>query len=291
MWCHLEKFGRRLIISLMTSLLPWIAIGHPKTWMHVDEMYSVLPFATYKNGNVVEENFRIREMLETISKDLIDDYNRIKIKEYGDLTFYDYLKYKFDFKLGVGNHRLLFHWGYNAEPWNDELEDYVKREEWGEEKIKRFKDALKEEQKRRNAIANKSAEKVFGFASGGREAKWANSIMAIVYDVHLLGDYTEGDNKFFIGVTKPSKVAGDIINSIRNIDNSRTSRNIIDSIRKTTREYSNQEHVLASKLIEILQTDLPGFLLTANEGALKRKFEQKGFKLDGRKHFTKVSPG
>ena len=32
--------------------------------MHVMEMYSVLPFAADKNGNVVEANFPIREMLQ-----------------------------------------------------------------------------------------------------------------------------------------------------------------------------------------------------------------------------------
>jgi hypothetical protein len=51
-----------------------------------------------------------------------------------------------------------------------------------------------------------------------------------------------------------------------------------ESIRKAPGEISNQ-HKLAAKLIEILQKDLPDFLLSANEGALKKKFENKGFKL------------
>ena len=274
----LEKVGKRLLLSLLFFLLSWTAISHPKSWMHVMEMYSVLPFAVDKNGNVVEANFPIREMLQKITEELIDEHNRIEVVEYGGRTLYAYLKDEYGFSLSFGSHRLLFHWGYNANPWNDELDDYVIRHQWDSDKIDRFKGALINEQRRRNAIANKEAEKVFGFASGGKEARWANSIMALVYDVHLLGDYTEDDNKNFAGVTKPSKVAGDIINSIRNIDNSKTSCNLIESIRKTTGECSNQ-HILASRLIDILQKDLPDFLLAANEGALKRRFERKGFKL------------
>ncbi len=277
-YAFLEKVGKRLLISLMAFLLSWIAASHPKSYMHVMEMYSVLPFAADEGGNAVEANFPIREMLQKITEELIDEHNRIEVAEYGGRTFYAYLRDEYGFGLSFGNHRLLFHWGYNANPWNDELDNYVIKHKWDCNKIDRFKGALINEQRRRNAIANKEAEKVFGFASGGKEARWANSIIAIVYDVHLLGDYTEDDNKNFAGVTKPSKVAGDIINSIRNIEDSRTSRRLIESIRKATAECSDQ-HKLASRLIYILQKDLPDFLLVANNGALKMKFERKGFKL------------
>lgn len=274
----LGKIGKRLLISLIVFFLSWTAIAHPHTWQHIQEMYSVLPFATYKNGDVVEDNFSIRRLLEKITQDLIDDYNRVKIDDYNGSTFYAYLQDKFDFSLGFGDHRILFHWGYNVNPWNEELDNYVIQHKWDIDKIGRFKQALIYEQSRRNKIAKEEAEKVFGFASGGKEAKWTTSILSIVYDVHLLGDYTTGDNNNFKGVSEPSKIAGDIINSIRRIDDSRTSRNLIESIRKATGEISNQ-HKLAAKLIEILQKNLPDFILAANEGVLKRKFENKGFKL------------
>ncbi len=274
----LERLGKRLIIFLLAFFLSWSVIAHPHTWQHIQEMYSVLPFATYKNGDVVVENFPIRGWLEKITQDLIDDYNRVKISDYGGRTFYAYLQDELGFSLGFGDHRILFHWGYNAEPWNEALNNYVIQHDWDISKIDRFKETLRLEQKRRNGIANKEAEKVFGFASGGKEAEWANSILSIVYDVHLLGDYTEGDNNNFKGVTEPTKVAGDIISSIRRIDDSRTSRDLIESIREARGEISDQ-HKLAAKLIEILQKDLPDFLLAANEGTLKKKFENKGFKL------------
>lgn len=274
----LEKIANKLLICLLAVCLAIPSLAHPQSWQHIMEMYSVLPFATDREGNVVEANFPIRIWLDTITRELIDDYNRVEIKEYGGLTFYAYLQQEFDFKLSFGNHRVLFHWGYNANPWNDELEKYVINNKWEEDKIKQFKGALIREQQRRNRIANSQAEKVLGFASKGKEAGWANGILSIVYDVHLLGDYTLGDNKNFKGVTNPSKVAGDIINSIRRIDNSNSSTKMIEMIRKATSEYSDQ-HLLADKLIEILQKEMPRFLLSANEGALKQRFKDMGYKI------------
>lgn len=274
----LEKLSCNILLCLLAVTMPWSSYAHPNSWQHIMEMYSVLPFATDHDGNVVEENFPIRRWLDTITRELIDDYNRVEIKEYGGLTFYQYLQNEFDFKLSFGNHRVLFHWGYNARPWNKELDNYVIDNEWSVEKIERFQAALISEQQRRNRIANNQAEKVFGFASSGKEAGWANGLLSIVYDTHLLGDYTLTDNKNFKGVTQPSVIAGDIINSIRRIDNSRTSEKLIDSIRKVTSEYSDQ-HLLAAELIKLLQRDLPKFLLSANEGSLKRRFEDCGFKI------------
>ncbi len=272
----LEKVIRRIIICMSAIVVTLSAYAHPKSGQHIEEMYSVLPFATDKDGNVVPENFPIRTWLENISRNLIDEYNRVEIEEYGGITFYTYLQNEFDFKLSFGNHRILFHWGYNAQPWNDALERYVISNEWDIEKIMRFKAALVKEQKRRNGIANSEAEKVFNFDTLG--VKWAKSILSIVYDVHLLGDYTLTDNKNFEGVTPPSKVAQDIIASLRRIDGSKVSGNIIESIRKTVSEYSDQ-HILAEKLIVLLQKKMPKFFLSAQNGSLKRRFEDQGFKL------------
>ena len=274
----LEKIKQRAYLCLFAVLVSFPCYAHPHSWQHVMEMYSVLPFATDKDGNVVQENFPIRVWLENITKNLIDDYNRVEIKEYGGITFYEYLQREFNFKLSFGEHRILFHWGFNAQPWNDGLEQYVISNDWDGEKIVRFKIALVEEQRRRNRIANKEAEKVFHFASGGKEAQWANAILSIVYDVHLLGDYTLSDNKNFKGVTEPSKVAQDIVSSIRRLDKSKDSNKLIESIKRTLSEYSDQ-HILAEQLIILLQKEMPKFLLSAQDGSLKRRFKNLGYKL------------
>lgn len=274
-----EIVCKTVISCVLSAFLSFPLFAHPQSWQHIMEMYSVLPFAIDSNGNVVDENLDIRRWLEKITKDLIDDYNRVEIADYGGKTFYSYLNEEFGFNLSFGNHRILFHWCFNANPWNEALNSYVIGQRWENNKIQRFKKTLIDEQKRRNSIANKETEMVFGFSSGGIEARWANSILAIVYDVHLLGDYTNADNRNFKGVTVPSKVAADIINSIRRIDASKASYKIIDSIRVTITEYQSDQHLLAEKLIKILQKDMPKFLLTANGGTLKRRFISRGFKL------------
>ena len=53
---------------------------------------------------------------------------------------------------------------------------------------------------------------------------------------------------------------------------------MIEDIRKTTIENKN-EHELAAALIKLLQKEFPDFLLKANDGALKKRFEVKGYKL------------
>lgn len=277
----LEKLKQRALLCLLTFLISIPNYAHPNSWQHIMEMYSVLPFATDKEGNVVPENFPIRIWLENITKNLIDDYNRVEIKEYGGLTFYAYIQREFNFKLSFGDHRLLFHWGYNAQPWNDGLEQYVIYNDWDIDQVARFKKVLVDEQRRRNKIANSEAEKVFKFASGGKEAQWANAILSIVYDVHLLGDYTLVDNRNFKGVTEPSKVAQDIITSVRRLDTSSDAKKLIESIRRTISEYSNQ-HILAEQLISLLQKEMPRFLLSVQEGSLKRRFESLGYKLKQR---------
>lgn len=268
---------KKFICILFGIITCCLTFAHKHDYQHVEEMYSVLPFATGRNGEWLSENMPIRKMLQNITQNLIDDYNKVVIKEYGNRTFYQYLKDEFDYKLSFGDHRILFHWGFNAEPWNSELEKFVQINEWTREKEDAFKLAIVSEQKRRNNIANKMAEEAFGFASRGEEARWANCLLAVVYDVHLLGDYVKGDNSNFKGVTPPSKVSGDIIDSIRRLDY-RVGNNLIEKIKKTTIENKN-EHELAAELIKLLQKEFPEFVLKSNNGALKNSFEKKGYKL------------
>lgn len=100
-------------------------------------------------------------------------------------------------------------------------------------------------------------------------------MIALMYDVHLLGDWEPDDNSDFDGVTPPSRIAGDIVNALRRIDASR-SRQIERALSDIVKS-SDDECTMAVQMIKVLQEMLPSFLLTANGGALRLKFEQKGF--------------
>lgn len=191
---------------LLLQPLSW---GHPSWQIHVKEMYSVFPFALDYSGSIVPENKPISDWLKTISSDLIDKYKGVPMEEFGGRTFYEYIGSEFDFHC---KHRLLFHWGYNSNPWSEALS--TKAAYLSPSEFERLQEAFRVEQKRRNALANAITEKTFGFASGGTEASWANALISIAYDVHLLGDYTPEDNSDFDGVTPPGAVAGDVINTL-----------------------------------------------------------------------------
>lgn len=270
---------KRIFTSLIGIIVSLSALCHGSGWTHVAEMYSVLPFEAAENGLAVGQNKRIQDWLKTITSDLIDNYKGVPMEEFGGRCFYDYLREEFDFHC---KHRLLFHWGYNARPWSDELEAKISRLPWYSDKecTERFKNAFVIEQKRRNATANRMTEDVFGFANAGKEAAWANGMLSIVYDVHLLGDYVLDDNRDFDGVTPPSKVIGDIVNAVRRIDPAGAGP-LVKRIGEVSLG-TDDEHEKAAATIRVLQEMLPGFLLKADGGALRKRFIKQGFRLDAK---------
>ena len=276
------------LIAIVTSatLLPGL-YAHPSWTMHAVEMYSVLPFEADGNGKPVAADKPVYAWLKTISSELIDKYKGEPCEEFGGMCFYDYLKENYGFAC---KHRLLFHWGFNSVPWSEALDAKISRYSWSRDtaEVARFKECFKKEQKRRNSIANSLTEEVFGLASSGKEAGWANAIIAIMYDIHLLGDFNPETNSDFDGVSPPSKVAGDIIRAVRKLDPP-GSRELIRKIDAAVREQKmseddaavrlRQEQFLSVKLISLLQEELPVFLLEASDGALKEKFIAKGYVL------------
>jgi len=265
-----------IMLGAMAMLAIWPAESHAhgSGSIHVREMYSVLPFAARENGAPTAENQPVTDWLGMITSDLIDNYWGHPQDAFGGKTFYDYLRDEFGFKC---KHRLLFHWGFNARPWNDELEKKISRLPWysDPEAVARFKKAFTLEQASRNRRANAATEQMFGLSSSGKESAWANGIIAIVYDVHLLGDWVPDDNSDFDGVTPPSRIVGDLINALRRIDqqSSKPLEKELSAIAKSAPD----EHQMAVLLIAKLQTELPSFILQSNNGALKQKFEAKGF--------------
>ncbi len=107
-------------------------------------------------------------------------------------------------------------------------------------------------------------EKLFGFASSGKDASYANAMISIVYDVHLLGDYTPDI----------SSVVGDLINAIRKIDEAQ-GKALVKSIQTASRQQLPVQQKAAG-MLEILQREMPEFLQKAQGGTLKRRFAKQG---------------
>lgn len=252
-----------LYCMLMVLVIkPQVMCAHGSFNEHKYDMYRVLGFM---------ENPQITKWMEFISTEMID-------KCY-DSEFYKSLQSNYpDFKC---KHRLLFHWGYNDEPWNTPIElkvrDYASQKSLNQDSlVKVFKEDFKKEQKRRNSEMNKRTENLFGFASGGKDAARANFFAAIVYDVHLLGDYTD-DNRDFDGLVSFDRVVRDIADRVTKLDPSdRKGKVVVANLNKIRNCGLNREDK-AKQVIDYLSTALPSFIMTVEGGSIYRRLQNKGF--------------
>ena len=129
------KFGRWM--ALLAALMVSFAVRAHGSWQeHVADMTEVMG---------LREEPRLRAWMKFISSDMIDKCE----------PFYSELKARHE---GFAcKHRLLFHWGYDAEPWSPELEArvvrYCREYDLDRDSILRlFRSEMVAEQKRRNAL-------------------------------------------------------------------------------------------------------------------------------------------
>ena len=140
------KQRRRAEIIVIISCIIFVfghlnCSAHGSGNVHVAEMYSVLPLKPLPNGAATTENQPVTEWLGMITSDLIDNYWGKECPEFNNKCFYDYLRDEFGFRC---KHRLLFHWGFNARPWTDELEKKIQDFKTDNFILKQEVDILKE---------------------------------------------------------------------------------------------------------------------------------------------------
>lgn len=251
---------RKLLTFLSFFLLCTNIYPHSGWQAHANDMMDVFGFI---------ENPKLREWMKFISSEIIDKpgdfYSRLKSQNVG-----------FSCK-----HRLLFHWGYDAEPWNEDLEqrvrDYCDIQDLNVESIiKIFKSDLRNEQKRRNKLINQKTEDLFGFAHGGKDAKYAHFFCSMAYDVHLIGDYTS-DNTDLNGLQDIDKIISSIKKSILDLDPIK-GKFVIKKIELVNKQYFDVQKK-ADALMLFLKKEIPRFIKCAQEGSIRRRLESRGFKL------------
>lgn len=235
--------------------------AHASFEEHKKDMYSVFGFQSHP---------QLTEWMRFISSDMIDkqDFHKILCDKHSG------------FKCQGGQyHRLLFHWGYNGEPWSNALENHIRK--YGmdynlnqDSIVNVFKKEILEEQKRRNALMNKKTENLFGFGHFGQGASRANFFISVAYDIHLIGDYTP-DNTELKGLQDFEKIVDDIAKRITTID-SRYGGTIAKEIKRiahSSGDVSNR----AKKVLSYLSCTLPDFIINAQGGVLYKALCQKGF--------------
>lgn len=274
---------RKTIYILLLMFCVNISLSaHGDGNVHIKDIYYVLP---------LERSTKLtQDWIGMISSDLIDNYHGNACTEFQGMNLEDYLNKAFGFKFAPGNHRLFFHWPYEADPWNSAIENAIRHYEWyaDKDKLKLFRTALETDNARRKKRALEGTASVFGLSTSGNERKLATSLAAIVYDIHLLGDWVPGpDNHRFVGLPLISDIAKDMIKAIRTID-SESGKELI----KFLNDYTDESYYVrdgkvkidssrprAAEIMTYLQFRLPIFLVTANGGQLCQKFQNKGLTL------------
>ncbi|MDE6478809.1 MAG: hypothetical protein K2L45_00955 [Muribaculaceae bacterium] len=221
------------------------------------------------DGRSFPKNAQIKDWIRFISYDMIDDKSfHTKLtqthRNFPDLSH-------------PTKHRILFHWAYDAEPWNKEFEkiviEYCDTYDLNvESNLRIFKSELKSEQSRRNSEINRRTETLFGFFSGGTESDWARYFASMAYNVHILGDYT---NTCLDGLNDLNDLMGKIIKQMRNID-PQESKTAIKEINIILRNHDPIQ-IRASKLMDVLKYHCPLLLKKAKGGMLYNRIKNQGF--------------
>lgn len=250
--------------------------AHSSFIAHCEDMMAVFGFKdNAKLFSRSKDTKNNNSWMKFISSDMIDNK-----------TFHHTLEQKFPkFTISsINNHRLLFHWAYNAIPWSNALEKHVikycRENKFNKLKEKyiiiKIKQEIKNEQARRNREMNNRTESLFGFAHGGRDAKNALFFTAMAYNVHLLGDQ-QSDNSNFEGVADVENLIGQIINTLRMLDNVK-SKPLEKQITIINKRYSDPQKK-ADALMNYLKQAVPTFVKKAQNGSIARRLEKRGFGL------------
>ena len=253
------------LLFVITCLLPMVCASAHKSWtLHVQDMYEVLQ---------MEDNEELTEWMKYVSSDLIDGNDAVKAYSIDGkrVKFGEYIRHKYP---GLKfPHRFLYHWGFNSRPWSAYWDKKVAG--WNEKDKAALQDDFREEQKRRNGIANEKTENLFRLSHGGKEARTANVILSVVYDSHILGDY-EPDNKRLNGLQDLKSVVGDIIARVNALD-SQSAKTLVRRLKETANDSSLELQNKALRLNIVLKQHFSTFLQNADNGSIKRHLEAQGF--------------
>lgn len=230
---------------------------------HEADAYSVLPF---------EKNEKISKWFEVIHKTIDYPYN----KYFTGLRNPPHQ----NFSWGKYGHRLFFHWGFNSKPWSAQVEECVNLCKWDNQTILKFKNKLISEQARRNRLVMEETAKTLSFGMSGQMRSYSNGFASIVYDTHILGDYTTTKQS-------PLQDINAVIDDIKfatynKLQGGESAKKINKKLEKTKTDYKDKKK-RAQKVLEILQNDLPSMILTANNGYFKKHFSEAGLKLRTKK--------
>ena len=268
--CNMQKL---VVLVLVLFSSGWTGFAHGNFILHCKDMMEVFGFEyNTKLFNRSKDTKSNQSWTKFISSDMIDntksDFHKRLDQDYPGLNISH-----------PRDHRLLFHWAYEAKPWSEELEKFVLRycEDNGRdiESTKRdFMAKMRQEQSRRNKQIIKKTEQVFGLAHGGTDRVYSHFLASMAYNVHILGDYTS-DNTVLSGLYAFEKLVGQFVVELRKLDYARSGE-IVKGITKINNKDIDVQKK-ADELMSFLKLHVPSFIKEARNGGFKNSIERRGF--------------
>lgn len=254
---------RKLILLLAFVLIGFSlfpkSFGRGKAGGHEADAYSVLPFV-WSEG--------ISDWMEVIHKTIDFPYN----------TYFEGLRDAphQNFTWSKYGHRIFFHWGFNARPWSPQLQEMVDRCNWDEPTVLSFQEKIKTEQARRNRLVMENTALTLGFAMSGKERDYSNAFASIVYNTHLLGDYTTTKTAMLQDVNSIiTDIQTALFNKLQGGEKAKLLNGKLENIKKSNKDLV----VKADETLTLLQSELPGLILTIRNGYFKSHFAKQGIKM------------
>ena len=253
-------------VALLLGVLP--ASPHSSWQQHARDMMDV--FGMQWDARRAPKNAEVKQWARYISSDMIDN-----------VSFHKQLMSRHPGFPNISTprrHRMLFHWGYDAQPWNAQIEREVRtycdqRDLNVEINLRVIKSEIRAEQQRRNRMVNAKTETLFGFAHGGQDAAYARFFASMAYNVHILGDYTS-DNTVLDGLQPIGGLIGQIVTDLRRLDPVE-SRAVIKEITAINRQQPRTQ-LKADALMACLKRNVPSLVRRARQGTIYRRLQKQG---------------
>jgi len=230
-----------------------------KSTGHEADAYSVLPF---------EKSSEISDWFEAVHKTIDYPFN----------SYFEGLRNPphQKFSWGKYGHRLFFHWGFNGKPWSPQIQEMVDKCNWDEQTVNLFKMKLINEQSRRNLKVMTATNEMLHFGMSGQMRDYSNGFASILYDTHLLGDFSTTQ---ITPLQDLNLVIDDIkVSLYRKLKGGDEALRINKMLDQTKKSYPDQR-IRAVKVLDILQKNVPKMILNAQNGYFKIHFKEIGIKL------------
>jgi hypothetical protein len=250
-----------LLLLVPFTLLQAKSFGKGEKYGHEADAYSVFPF---------ERSVEISAWFEAVHNTIDYPYNAY----FKGARDHPHQK----FSWGSYGHRLFFHWGFNGKPWTPQIQERVALCKWDKKTVEAFKKKLVAEQARRNKIIMTETSKALHFGLSGQQREYVNGFASLLYDTHLLGDYTTTNIEPLLEL---NSVIDDIKRALyRKLKGGAQAVRINKTLESYKRIYADPR-VRAAKVLELMQKEVPAMILSAEDGYFRRWFERWGVEVKG----------